>query len=274
MSAHPPPTDTPPGVRAQFGATKDAAWRLAMAHVELAKAEALSIGGQLARVAALAGVAVALLFMAGILAVVGTTLFLADWLFGSMGWGVVHGVLAFTGIAVSALFAAVGLPGRTIARTGLLAFLTAVAVGLILGLELSNRLWTAIGDGLALAVDPALRPLVVGLAVGAVLGLSLGIVAAVRASGGGARAGIAIGLTIVGTLIGGLSAVTFGPRVGVAIGFTVGYATWIMLLALAMYRHGLNMDVLKARFYPTQTIDTSKETLEWLKTRLPHGPGS
>ena len=32
-------------------------------------------------------------------------------------------------------------------------------------------------------------------------------------------------------------------------------------------------EALKARFYPAQTIDTSKETLEWLQKRMPPGIG-
>jgi hypothetical protein len=34
------------------------------------------------------------------------------------------------------------------------------------------------------------------------------------------------------------------------------------------------MDALKARFIPTQTIETSKETLAWLQSKMPPGIGS
>ena len=39
-------------------------------------------------------------------------------------------------------------------------------------------------------------------------------------------------------------------------------------------RTGIDIEALKARFYPNQTIDTSKETLEWLQKRMPPGIGS
>ena len=37
---------------------------------------------------------------------------------------------------------------------------------------------------------------------------------------------------------------------------------------------GVDTEGLKERFYPTQTIETSKETLEWLQKRMPPGIGS
>ena len=39
-------------------------------------------------------------------------------------------------------------------------------------------------------------------------------------------------------------------------------------------RTGIDVEALKNRFYPVQTIDTGKETLEWLQKRMPPGIGS
>jgi hypothetical protein len=39
-------------------------------------------------------------------------------------------------------------------------------------------------------------------------------------------------------------------------------------------RTGVDVEALQARFTPTQTIETSKETLEWLQKRMPPGIGS
>jgi len=44
-------------------------------------------------------------------------------------------------------------------------------------------------------------------------------------------------------------------------------------MATLAYRHGVDTEQLKDRFYPSQTIETSKETLEWLQTRMPPGIG-
>ena len=70
-----------------------------MAHVDLAKAELSAISGEIARVAAFVGIALAVVFFAVILIVVGTALFTSEWLLGSMGWGILHGTLLFAGIA-------------------------------------------------------------------------------------------------------------------------------------------------------------------------------
>jgi hypothetical protein len=44
-------------------------------------------------------------------------------------------------------------------------------------------------------------------------------------------------------------------------------------MAVDASRTGIDVEGLQARFTPTQTIEISKETLEWLKRRLP-GSGS
>jgi hypothetical protein len=62
--------------------------------------------------------------------------------------------------------------------------------------------------------------------------------------------------------------------VAIGIGLTVAYTTWIALMGIDIARTGIDMDAMKARFYPTQTIETSKETLAWLQSRMPPGTGS
>lgn len=247
---------------------------LVKAHIDLAKAEASSIGGQLGRAAALAGIALAVVLLAIILLVVGGALFVGEWLFGSIGWGVLHGFLLLTGIAVAAVLVALGHPVARLVRAFVVAAAAAVVLAVVFGLDLPNRLYTAIGDGLGLAIDPSYRPLVVGLVVGALVGLLLGLLTFLRLRVGGARLGATFGMIVLGLLVGAFSAITFGPRVAIALGFAVAYLGWIVLMAIEGVRTGIDMDALKARFYPSQTIDTSKETLEWLKQRMPPGIGS
>ncbi len=76
---------------------------------------------------------------------------------------------------------------------------------------------------------------------------------------------------MVGALIGAISAATPGPQVGAGIGIAVGYVTWIGLMVLDVSRTGIDTEALKAKFIPTQTIETSKETLEWLQSKMPPG---
>ncbi len=246
-----------------------------MAHVELAKAEAGSIAGEVGRVAALGGLALVLVIFAVFLLVIGVALSLGEWLLGSMGWGVVHGVLAFVAVAMAAVLAALGITGRRIGRALLVAVVTAVVVGVILGLNLPNQLYAAIGERTGLAVETGIRPLVVGMLLWGLIGLVAGIVVALRmdASGGGRFAALA-GLIVLGVALGAFTAITFGPQVGAGIGMTIGYITWMALMGVDIARTGIDLEALKNRFYPVQTIETSKETLEWLQKRMPPGIGS
>jgi hypothetical protein len=266
------PRATPPkGLREQVGSTKDAARGLVDAHIELAKAEASEIGGRVARAAGLVGCAVALLVMAGLLAVIGTSLFLAEWLFGSMGWGILHGILLFSAIAVSAMVAAIGVVGSRIGRAVVGGLVVGILVAIVLGLDAPNRLYTLIGDNVAPGLDPAWRPLLVGVVLGAIVGLVLGVIVGMTRGGGVAAA---IGLTIIGAAVGAFTAITFGPQVGIALGIAAWYAAWTAFLGIDVASRGIDAEALKARFMPTQTIETSKETIEWLRRRMPPGIGS
>jgi hypothetical protein len=226
-------------------------------------------------VLALAALAIAVLAFAGLLAVIGGSLFLAEWLLGSMGWGVLHGILAALGIAVAAGLLALDVPAGRVVRSLLVALVVALAVGGSLGLELPNQLYKALGESAGLAVDPGVRPLVAGLLVGALVGLVIGIVTAMLtgASGGGRFAAVS-GPIVAGALLGSFSAITFGPQVGAAVGITFGYLAWIALMGIDVVRTGVDTEGFKDRFYPTRTIETSKETLEWLQKRMPPGFGS
>jgi predicted small secreted protein len=248
--------------------------RLVAAHINLARAEFAAIGGEIAKVAAFLGIAFAVLLLAGILFVVGTSLFLADWLLGSIGWGVLHGVLLLSAIAVACLLAPLGMSGARIGRAFLVGVVVAVTVGVLLTLALPNRLYTSIGDSALPRVEPGVRPLVVGAAIWAVIGLLGGIIGALRVDGWGGRTGALVGGAVVGALVGAVTAVDTGPQVGVGIGIAVGYLTWIGLMGADMARTGVDVDGLKERFYPKQTIETSKETLAWLQSKMPPGFGS
>jgi hypothetical protein len=244
--------------------------RLVTAHVDLAKAEASAIGAEIMKVAAFVGIAIAVVLFAVILAVIGTSLFLGEWILGSIGWGVLHGVLLFIAIAVACSLAAVGIGGARIGGAFLIALVVGVVVGVAMALGLPNQAYTSIGDSALPGVEPGVRPLVVGVIVVGLLGLVLGVIAAFRGGGVGA----AIGGLLVGVVIGAISAVDLGPQVGVGIGIAVGYIVWIGLMVLDVSRSGVDVEAFKARFYPTQTIETSKETLAWLQSKMPPGIGS
>jgi len=269
------PRQAPPGLREQIGATFDAVKALVAAHIELAKTEVSAIAHEVGRVAALGAAAFGLVVIALFLLVIGGALWLGEWLLGSMGWGVLHGVLACLSVALALVLMAIGVSTRRIGRALLLAVVAAVVIGVILGLDLANRVYTQIGDSATLAFDPGYRPLIVGMLVGGLIGLVVGIVAAVRLTGAaGGRIAAVIGLAILGVGAGAFTTITFGPQVGAAIGITAGYLIWMALMGADVAMTGIDVDALKQRFYPAQTIETSKETLEWLQKRMPPGIGS
>jgi hypothetical protein len=248
---------------------------LVVAHIELAKAEAGAIAGQVGRVAALGAIAIVLVIFAVFLAVIGASLSIGEWLLGSMAWGVIHGVLLFVSVALAAVLLALGVaPGR-IGRRLLAAILVGIIVGVVLGLDLLNQLYAAIGDATALPVEPGIRPLVVGMLLGGAIGILVGIFAAasMNASNGGRFVALA-GSIVLGVALGAFTAITFGPQVGAGLGITAGYLAWIALMAADVARTGIDLEALKNRFYPVQTVETSKETLEWLQKRMPPGIGS
>ena len=172
------------------------------AHVDLAKAEAGEIMGEVKRVAVLAGVAFGALFVVGFLVPIGLFLFVGDWLFGSIGWGVLHGLLFLVATAVNAVLVALGVSGGALG----LAFLIAVAA-----------------------------------AVGSALGLG------------------AVGMDV---------------RVAAALGLTLGLIVWPAAAGVAVARIGIDTDALKSRFWPSGTIETTKETIEWVREQTPLGPKS
>jgi hypothetical protein len=255
-------------------ATRDAAMDLARAHMDLAKAEFSAIGSQIALAAGLVGCAIASLFLVVLLFTLGTALFLGEWLLGSMGWGVLHGILFFIALAIATAVTALGVSVGRIARSFIVAVIVAVVIGVALGMQWPNEAYAAAGESARLNVDEGTRPLVVGVLFGAWVGLLIGFIAAVRLGSWGPRIGAIVALAILGAILGAISAITFVPQVGAGLGITVGYIVWIALMGVDVARNGIAVDDLKDRFYPTQTIETGKETLEWLQRRMPPGIGS
>jgi hypothetical protein len=248
--------------------------RLAQAHIDLAKAEFSAIKGEIVRVAALVGIAIAMLLFAGIMAIIGTSLFLGEWLLGSIGWGVLHGILLFLAIALACTVAALGVSGGRIGRSLLLGVIVAVVVGIGLALALPNRAYRSLGEAMLPTVEPGIRPLVIGIIVIGIIGLGIGVIGALRTRGAGFRGGSILVGALAGAALGAISAVETGTQVGAALGITAGYIIWILAMTVDLVRTGVDVDALKARFYPTQTIETSKETLAWLQSKMPHGIGS
>lgn len=334
------PHDEPPGLRAQIGATKDATQRLVSAHIELAKAEIGEVADEIKRIAILVGIAIGVGIAAGLLLSVGLPLFLGEWIFGSIGWGLLHGLLFLAAVGATGIVMALRVGADSVTRSIVVGLLAGILVGVLFGLNLTNRAWRLLGDSVLPLTEPAPRALATAAVVlPVVLAVLLGLLALVQslragAAGRGSAPGVAeripVGLPIaiyvgwlaafiysysarvawpelaivgvgvggfvlalvvvivlgiwrpgfalttglaIGTLIGvplaGLTALGLGPRVGAAIGVTVGLITWIGMLGAEVARRGVDTEALMKRFIPQKTIDTTKETIEWARERMP-----
>ena len=265
------PADAP-GLRAQFAATRQAAITFVRAHIDLAKAEFDAIKGEVARAAALGGVAIASVILLSLLLSVGGMLFAGEWIFGSIGWGLLLGSELLIAVAVMAVLVALRIPKLGMDIVAALAI--GVLVGLVLGFDLPNALFRSVGDSAGLNVDAAVRPLVLGVIIVGILGAVVGLLAGARAGGGSGAIGGLIGGLIAGVLAGAFLSITFGLRVGAALGVAAFLLAWPILQGLRTRRQGIDTEALKNRFYPSTTIDTTKESIEWAKARVPRTPRS
>jgi hypothetical protein len=264
--------EEPPGLRAQFAAVKNGVVRFLNAHIALARAEFDLIKAELTRASALAGGAIALAILLAFFVPIGGMLFAGEWIFGSIGWGLLQGTLGLIAVAVTLILVALRVPGLGKDVAG--ALIVGIAVALVLGFEIPNKIFTWIGETGALGIDVGVRPLVIGLGIFAAIGLVIGLVAGIRIGGGQAIVtGVFAGL-FAGAAIGAFLSITFGLRVGIALGVAVFWLTMPILMALRVQRVGIDVEGLKARFIPQVTIDTAKESLEWAKERVPTGPQS
>lgn len=209
-----------------------------------------------------AGLALGLGLLMLVMLYVGGLLFLGEWLFGSIGWGLAHGVLLPLALIVAFGLGIVG-GTRGPALTGFLAgVLVAVGVALLLGL---NVAWQTASYFANMFVAPLDTPGAIGAIAGAVVvGLLLLLLLGRVAGVGGAIAGLILG-ALIGALLGFGMAVdewTWGPAVG--LGITLGLITWpIVNLSLTWPR--LDMEAHFARLKPQQTMEAVAETREWLE---------
>ena len=269
----PPAPGDPLGVRAQIGATIGAGKRLVRAHVDLAKAELGEIVGEVKRMLALGGVAIAMLVMAAVLLGVGGTLFLGEWLFGSIGWGVLLGFLLLVDVAALALLLALDVGGRRLGTSFGIAVAVGVVVGLVMAFDLTHRGWTALGDSVAAAYDANTRAVLLAVGVSAIVLGMLGFVTGIR-SGFGHAWGRLLVWAVIGVFLGLLTVVSIPGGVGAALGVLAALITWPVLAGLDVARTGIDGEALAKKFTPEQTIELTKETIEWVRARTPLVPKS
>lgn len=270
-----PPDDPPPGERPggeqprgvidQLRRVARAVRHLAEAHLGLARAELGAIAEDATQVGLALGLVAACLVFVALLVPVGLTLFVGEWLFGSLGWGVLLGTEFALALAVVLVLDALEIPRSTLARRLGSALVLGLVVAVLLGLAATNYAWAAVGEVILPGVTRSDRPLATAALVGVVGGGLLGLlVAAARARVNRTLAlvGGLAGGALAGLALGAFTAISFTPEIGVAIGIALALLVWPGLSALEL--RGYDWGALKARFYPSITIKTAQETLEWL----------
>ncbi len=257
----------PPASASSCQRTIAAGRRLVNAHVTLARAELAVILADAKQVAIKVGIALALVLYIAVLVPVGTALFLGEWIFGSMAWGILHGTLFSIATAFTLVLAALRVSGRYLAGSLLGAILIGAVVAVVLGYAMPNAAYASIAKSAMPSVDPGVAPLLVGLTLWGTVFAFVGLVGGARAGGvGGALGGFVVG-ALVGALFGAFTAISFSLQVGVAIGVSVTLVAWPAFGALAL-RH-YDWEALKRRFTPSASIAAAEETRAWAEARLP-----
>jgi hypothetical protein len=259
-----------PGLFEQLRRTRDAARNLGTAHVELLKAELGAISGEIKTIAALVGAIIGTAIFVGLLLSIGGTLFIGEWLFGSIGWGLLHGLLLAIALIVVCALRIVDVPARVLVGALATAVVIGLVVGVVLAFDLARRAaqwgaeWAAANLGLSL--DPGWAPLIVGVVVGAIV---LGIVGLLMRLRGGSASralwGFVIG-AVSGALLGAfLGGISFDGRGGAAIGVTLALIAWPAISGLRAMRAGIDAEARFGRLWPRRTYETAMETKTWLE---------
>ena len=255
------------GVRAAF-------MRMIDAHITLLRAELAITGKELGVIIGLALGAFAIAVLALILLYVGSFLFFGELLFGSMGWGIIHGTLiaaAFIGFVV------INLAGGRMDRYG-----WGAAIGVVVAVFVAALLLSNVGNSGGEAVRDWLNDTFVtedlpfgdawlvtlgGLLIGGLIGL---VVAAILGWRSELRGRELITVSIVGFVLGGfVGAIWFSTRyaapdgvLGLAI--TIGLLTWIIAGVVLAARAGFDPEARYANLIPRESIAAFERTREFM----------
>ena len=267
--AHDRAPDLESSLGEQLGRVRSAFSRLISAHVALLRAELGDIASQIKMLLAFGSVALVLLLTMANMLYVGGFLFMGEWLFGSMGWGLAHGVLFALSLALVLVMAMVGGSVRAAIASVVVTVVLIVVVAVALG---SNVVYNAAASISAQLPAPINSAPAAGMLGGLVI---VGLLFALLLARVGGRTG-AIGGLVLGGLLGAILGLivcsapwTWPPAMGFAI--TIGLLAWpIINLALAW---PIDVGARFSRLQPKQTIETITETREWLtnqwRSRLP-----
>ncbi len=253
------------GVRAAF-------MRMLDAHLTLLRAELAITGKELGIIAGLAlGALVVLLLVLG-LVYIGGFLFFGEWLFGSMGWGIIHGTLLGFGFIG---FVAINLAGGDVRAYGggaLVGLAVAVLLGAVLVSNVGNEGGEAVREWLVGEFQTDRLPfgdewlvLLLGIVIAGLIGGIVALVASWRTQAGHPFAMLMTGL-VVGAIIG---AIWFPTRYQAADGvmglaIMVGLITWIAAGGLLASRRGFDPEARYADLIPRESMAAFERTKDFM----------
>lgn len=235
------------------------------AHIELAKAEFGEILALVKTISILAGIILVIALFTGNLVYVGTWLAVGEFFFGSLAWGVLHGLLFGVGLTVMLVLLILGAGGGRVVSAVVVSAVVAAAIGLLLGSRVIPNAADTVVAGqtltpLGIVLDPAVM-LVVGIGA-AVLAL-LGLLAGGRMGGAGGAIGGLIGGAILGALLGWIVGSRYDWQFAWGLGVAVGLILWTVLQAV-FARGAIDIGKRFGALKPTESIEAAMETKEWL----------
>lgn len=258
------PTDQP-GVGDALLRVRDGGRRLADAHIELLKAELAVVGRELGIVIGMAVAILALAVLAGLLLVIGSSLFLGEWLFGSMAWGIVHGVLFFVALIVPLALDLAGGRRDAFVRGLMAGVVTTLVLWVIFASNVLRDTAVNVGRSLetSLAIEPTFLPTLVGLLAGMVI---LGLAGLIL----GWRRGGVVGMLVLGLVIGAgvgaiLGSVTFDTKGALAVALVVGLVAWSGVTVLVAVRSGFDPEGRYETMVPRESMAMVEETKAFLE---------
>ncbi|MFN8621576.1 MAG: hypothetical protein U0869_12610 [Chloroflexota bacterium] len=242
--------------------------RLVDAHLTLLKAELAVTGKEIGLIIGLAVAAIALALLIVALLYVGTCLFLGEWLFGSMGWGILHGTLFTIAFIVPIGLNLAGGSLGAWTRGLLVGAVLTVVLSLVFGVNLARNLAVAAGEAVkgSLPLEPAVLPTLAGLAVGALAAAAMFLFVGTRY---GSRARLTVAGAVLGALAGLiLGSVTFDWAGAIAIALTFGLVTWIAVTLILAVRHGFDPQARYDPLIPRESIAAIGGTKDYLEHHL------
>ncbi len=269
-----PAADEPaPGVGEAIAEARAAFMRMLEAHLALLRAELAVVGQELGIIVGLAAGALVLLLVALLLLYIGGWLFFGDWLFGSMGWGIIHGTLLNVAI--------IGLIAVNLAGGSQRGYFVGLFVGVVVGLAVGVVLSFNIGNDLAewgadlfeapQSLDenwvPTLLGLIVGVVVTGAVALTIGWWKRLR---GRPLLWTVLAAAAAGGFAGALVASTrYDNPDGVGgLAIMLGLLTWIIVGALLAYWQGFDPEARYEGLIPRRSIESLEVSRDFLKAQL------